>query len=708
MNIANDPKRKFTPTQRQQIWTNAEGKCQKCDCELQKDRDDEWHAHHIVPHIKGGQTRVDNGEALCVSCHKFKHRELGDKQQYSDFRKDYSWQNRAISLFFDSIHIYYRSSKDQDVNQAYVVEVSPSGGKTIFSMKLAVEMINKDLIDRVIWIVPRDSIKMGFVDDCKRAGKIIHGKQTKLGKDFLAIESENHISKLGNLRNHHGVVLTYQGLTQSTIGQIELLSAKHRLLFVFDEAHHGADGIDEAMNTWGQNMLDIQQMSHSIVAMTGTPVRADNKKIPFLTYSDVEETDYMGNTRSAIRVEPSFKFTYREAVQAGVARRILCVNVDPDVTYSKKGSIKEMPLSQIPAGDLKYVKHTPLDKNDGVIDDMLKKALEEVNRMRRNSDTDAACLIVGQRNSVRSSDMLSHISARISTLFNIKAISVESTDGDDAKRAIKNFKRGKQEFIVSKEMISEGTNIPRIRIVCILRDIGNNTFYEQLVHRATRNDANDRPEDAIIIQLAYPNLVSWGAALEEESRLIWVPEETKDNNDNDGNNTESILPEIIGIEASLDGSNDGVIISGKDYSDTDPIAKILIDEESVAETGVNRVQINVILRKLTDRNVDINQTKPLDVKEEDRPTTQQDLQNKMDAITQKIKKIAHNGPSDYQSNIKEAWNRIKRASGVPLQMSNKEIMGRHENPERAINAMLRFANSFSWKEINKKQGELSL
>lgn len=704
MSIENDPKRIFSLTQKQQIFVNAKGTCQRCGCELS---DNDWEAHHKVSHSKGGQTKVDNGEALCISCHKFEHRKLADMQSYSGFHKDYSWQDEAIKTFFANIQTYYRHLKDQDINQAYVVEVSPSGGKTIFSMKLAVEMINKDLIDRVIWVVPRDSIKMGFVDDCQRAGKIISEKQTKLGKDFLAIESENHISKLGNLRNHHGMVLTYQGLTPSTIDQIELLSVRHRLLFVFDEAHHGADGADEAMNTWGQNMLTIQQMSHSIVAMTGTPVRADNKKIPFLTYTNVEEEDYMGNVRNAIRVDPSFKFTYREAVQAGVARRILCINVDPDVTYSKKGNIKEMPLSQIPVGDFKYVKHTPLDRNDGVIDDMLKKAFEEVNRMRRNGDTDAACLIVGQRNSVRSSDMLSHISERLSTLFSIRAISVESADGDKAKREIKSFKSGKQKFIVSKEMISEGTNIPRIRIVCILRDIGNNTFYEQLVHRATRNDADDHPEDAIIIQLTYPNLVAWGATLEEESRLIWIPEETKENNENEGNgNIGSILPEIIGIDASLDGGNDGVIISGKDYSDTDPIAKILIDD--VASTGINRAQLNVVLKSLTDRNVDIDQAMSVGVTE-DEPTLQQELQSKQELIDKKVKLVARKGPFDFQKNIKEVWNRIKRCANVPTSMSNKEIMGKHENPEQAINAMLRCINTFSWgKSGESKQGALSL
>lgn len=709
MSIENDPKSKFTTAQRQQIWVNAKGKCQGCGCELQKDKDDEWHAHHIVPHTDGGQTKEDNGQALCIPCHKFKHRELVDTQQYPHFSKDYSWQDRAISLFFDGIDIYYRRSKDEELNQAYIVEVSPSGGKTIFSMKLAREMINKDFIDRVIWIVPRDSIKMGFVDDCKRAGKITLEKQTKLGKDFLAIESENHIRKLGILKNHHGVVLTYQGLTESTLEQIELLSKNHRLLFVFDEAHHGADGNDEAMNTWGKNMLDIQQMSHSIVAMTGTPVRADSKRIPFLSYSDVEEIDYMGNIRDAIRVEPSFKFTYREAVQAGVARRILCVNVDPEITYSNEGNIKEMPLSQIPVTDLKYVKNTPLDKDDGVIDDMLKKANEEIDRMRRNGDTDAACLIIGQRNSARSSDMLDHISERILALFSIKAVSVESADGDKAKREIKSFKAGKQKFIVSKEMISEGTNIPRIRVVCILRDIGNKTFYEQLVHRATRNDADDRPEDAIIIQLTYPSLVEWGRTLEEESGLIWMPKETENSNNNgNGGGMESILPEIIGIDASLDGSNDGVIISGKDYSDTDPVAKVLIDD--VASTGINRAQLNVVLKSLTDRNVDIEQAMSVGIKEKDQLTPQQELSEKMDSITKKAKRKAHKGPHDYQSNIKEVWNRVKRASGVPLQMKNSEIMGRHDDPEKAINSMLKHINNFTWGAIDEKkdQGELSL
>ncbi len=685
MTIVTDPRRLFTLEQKTKLFNRARGICEKCHQELDPE---DWHAHHVVPHKDGGQTHIDNGQALCVDCHKFIHRESIDKDIYPSFRKDYSWQERAIQTYIDGENLYYSATRE--IQQAYVVEVSPSGGKTIFSMKLALEMINKDLIDRVVWIVPRESIKMGFVDDSKKAGNVTETKRKELGGCYLAIEADAHSSQLGHLKNHHGTVLTYQALTPATLEYFDLLSRKHRLLFVFDEAHHGADGPDNAMNTWGLNMLKIAQIACSIVAMTGTPVRADDKRIPFLNYSEEEEIDVMGTPRIAIKVEPSFKFTYRQAVQAGVARRIMCLNVDPEIEYSKNRddhvTIKKMPLSQIPAGDLKYVQYTPLDKDDGIIDDMLKKAYEEIQRMRRNGDSDAACLVTVQRNSKRVSDALNHVSDRINSLFNITPISVESAYGDEARVAIKRFKQGKEEFIVSKEMVSEGTNLPRIRVVCILRNIGNSTFYEQLVHRATRNDADNRPEDAIIIQLTYPNLVEWGATLENDSRLIWLPEE-HDGGEGGGGTGEGDAPEIIGLNASLYSENDEVIIGGEDYTDTDPFAKILIDD--VSPIGVNRAQLNVILRQMKNKNMDINQNL---INSEKHESPQEEFNRKRQYLAKAVSKIAFS--SKYEHN--EIWNRLKRASNVPLKMSITEISTKHDEPLKAINSMVNALRKIDW------------
>lgn len=695
MSIENDPKRQFNLTERQQIFVNADGKCQKCGCELV---DNNWHAHHITYHSDGGQTKVDNGEALCNECHQFKHRELRDSQPVSNFHKDYSWQERAVEYYFNELDRYCKQENSQELEQAYVVEVSPSGGKTIFSMKLAKELINRDLIDKVIYLVPRDSIKLGFADDCKRAGKIVKNKQTAISGEYMAIETSNNLAKMGNLRNHHGVVITYHGLNDSTLGQLDLLSTKYRLLFVFDEAHHGAGGIqDEVTNTWGKNMLHIQNLAYSVVAMTGTPVRADNKCIPFLKYQEIKEYDLKGEERDALRVEPCFKFTYVDAVRAGVARRLMCINIDPIVEYSKEGEIKSEFLSAIPPFDTKYVAYTALDASNGVIDDMLKKANNEIDRMRRNGDPDAACLVIGQRNSTKSSNALQHISGRIKNLFNENAVSVESVDGDEARKKIKKFKKGLDRFIVAKDMISEGTNLPRVRVVCILRKIGNKTFYEQLVHRTTRNDSDTRPEDAIIIQLAHSSLVLWGKQLEDSTSLIWLPDEDDNNGDSEGGTgTGSEQTDIFGISASLDGDIlDDVIIGGQNYSDTDPAAKILFDK--VSSAGVTRGQINLILREVKNKGIDINNIVSEDFNEENQPTLQQELEGILSETTKIVKKKAHfKKDSKYQDNIKYIWNTIKRMSGISLGMSNSTIIAKHNDPEKVIKDLYNNAKKFKW------------
>lgn len=697
MSIGKDPKRIFDATQKKQIYINANGHCQSCDIELENI---EWEAHHVVPHSQGGQTKVENGQALCVECHRFTHREERDKlsNTISNFKKDYSWQERAIQKYFDQEHLFYRSNINDEF-KPYVVEVSPSGGKTIFSMKLAKELINKDMIDRVVFLVPRDSIKLGFSDDCKRAGNIIESKQTPLGGECMAIETSTSPKNIGVLRNHHGLVITYHALNDIALEYLEFIASKHRLLFVFDEAHHGADSRnDEAMNTWGRNMNAIKDIAHSIVAMTGTPLRADNKTIPFVEYEERIVQDIVGNEKKVMEVIPSFKFSYVNAVKSGVARRLLCVNVDPIIEYSVNDDIKNDYLSAIPNKELKHIDYTPLDAKDGVIDEMLIKANEEIDRMRRNGDPDAACLVVGRRNSSTSKDSLKIIANKIDKLFSISAVTVESADGEDARKKIKSFKRGTSKFIVAKDMISEGTNIPRIRVVCILRKIGNKTFYEQLVHRSTRNDSDSRPEDAVIFQLSYLTQVIWGKELEDSTQYLWLPEEKTGEPGAGGGAGGEDEDDIFGISASLnDDINDDVLIGGENFSDTDPIAKVLFDD--LSHTGVARWQFNFILRNMKNRNIPIDRIIADDFGDDEQPTKQQELELILEKTTKIVRqKVYYNKKADYQENAKEIWNTIKRMSGVPLNMKNSEIIAKHANPEQAINALYNNAKKFRWSK----------
>lgn len=60
----------FTKTQRRKILKNAGGCCEVCGVELNMIT---LSCHHIVYVSRGGPTTVDNGMALCRTCHTKVH-----------------------------------------------------------------------------------------------------------------------------------------------------------------------------------------------------------------------------------------------------------------------------------------------------------------------------------------------------------------------------------------------------------------------------------------------------------------------------------------------------------------------------------------------------------------------------------------------------------------------------------------------------------
>jgi 5-methylcytosine-specific restriction endonuclease McrA len=56
--------RAFTSEQKRELFFKAKGRC--CICRAKLDQD--WHADHVEPWIRGGETTVENGQALCPTC----------------------------------------------------------------------------------------------------------------------------------------------------------------------------------------------------------------------------------------------------------------------------------------------------------------------------------------------------------------------------------------------------------------------------------------------------------------------------------------------------------------------------------------------------------------------------------------------------------------------------------------------------------------
>ena len=347
--------------------------------------------------------------------------------------RDCSWQKRSLELFQAKIDQHY-STMPGDFGKAWIDQVTPSGGKTVGSIKKVGWLIDQDLIDFAVWVVPRNSIKTGFEDDCKIV-ELANAAKHRLGDRHLRIDTELTPDRVRIPRNHHGAVITYQALGSF----FDLLRRSGvRLAFIFDEIHHGADDATVAYrNQWGANSLRVVTLANCVIALTRTPLRSDSKKVAFLEYGEaVAETDGL---QAGFRVIPSYTFSYADGMAAGIARKLIFEHFDPYVIYEREdaqtGEIfesGETRLSALSKGDAARLKRKPFERNKGDLpEQMLRRAYDASQMMRKNGDPDAAILVICADS--RSGDTIDHAAELITMICGEIPTWVTSDEPDSAR-----------------------------------------------------------------------------------------------------------------------------------------------------------------------------------------------------------------------------------------------------------------------------------
>jgi len=159
--------------------------------------------------------------------------------------------------------------------------VTPGGGKSLLPVIAAARLIEAGVVDRVCWIVPRDSLRLqaeeAFADPAWRSA---------LGHAVSVRAAENAPDLCRGLQ---GYVTTYQGIA----AQPDLHLAehrRHRYLLVVDEVHHlpslaEVDPLapdDEA--SWSRAILPLLEAARVRLLLSGTLERADGRAILWLPY----------------------------------------------------------------------------------------------------------------------------------------------------------------------------------------------------------------------------------------------------------------------------------------------------------------------------------------------------------------------------------------------------------------------------------------
>src|SRR5919202_1678696 len=161
--------------------------------------------------------------------------------------------------------------------------VTPGGGKSLLPVIAAARLIAAGVVDRLCWIVPRDSLRVqaeeAFADPAWRAA---------LGHDLLVRSAENAPDLCRGLA---GYVTTYQAVAAAP--ELHLAEfRRHRYLLVIDELHHlpvlaDLNRLIEATDetAWSRAVLPLLEYAAVRLLMSGTLQRADGKPILWLPYT---------------------------------------------------------------------------------------------------------------------------------------------------------------------------------------------------------------------------------------------------------------------------------------------------------------------------------------------------------------------------------------------------------------------------------------
>ena len=460
-------RRFFNGIEKTILYLLSDGRCQSCGAVLGKG----WHADHIEPYSKGGQTRIKNGQALCPICNLTKSNKTIMKHLVN-FNL-YPWQKEfAISLsnrYCSSdnkflLHACVGSGKT--FASAYAISQILSTSSNLISADFEFPNNNSQIETNsnvmIYCVAPQAEVKKSFSDEFQKFGyNLIHDK-----------------SEAAIYNNSRGMATTYQSVChnyesfKAVIQQHKI--RKEKSIVILDEIHHLGNN-----TSWGEAIKDAFSDADFILMLTGTPFRHDKATIPFAKYLE-----------TGIDKKIALKVDYSYNLAKGIENKIVC----PISFRGSNAVIKDISCSDsyqneyISTEDLNIVTRGDSDFTISLLND----ANEQLENIRNYCNMPNAGALVLAKDITECEKIYEYLKTKYGEKDVEIIVSKRSQDGNDNSddndsiNKITDFKRSNKKWLVSVKMISEGINIPRLRVCVYLSDVKTRLFFEQVVGRIVR------------------------------------------------------------------------------------------------------------------------------------------------------------------------------------------------------------------------------
>lgn len=556
--IEKDPKRSLTDAEKSELLEACRFQCQGGDCKDRDLRNKRFEFHHIKPHSIGGLTTRYQHLVLCVDCHAKMHgrKAVALDQEFGPVWDDLrEWQRESLEVF-----------KALDSERVFVLEAAPGAGKSMFAACAARYSIDHHPeINHVVCIAP-------WVP-------ILSSMRRTFGRLRLDLKDKFHYDrKMGRFQRlpMQDVTLdTYAGFcNQTSIDVIKQWQDEFgfKFMLILDELHHTS----RASGKWGPYSEKIAELATKVVAMSGTYFRSDNTAISFLRYDNEDRpiTDY--------------HISYTECVANRYVRQVAFRYHDPiiEMLNVESRGVTKRKLSRFAASSQKMMtaaKREVLDPNGQHVEHLIKEAWTELQAMR-SKWLDAACLVVCRPGGGKDEHRAIHaVEAKIKTLTGVSPEVVVSDDAASRGR-LEAFTNGTEPFLCAIRMVSEGVDIPRIRMVLFLTFTDSEMLFRQIVGRCVRYIPGKEDDTAaMVIMPKFPLMSDFANRFESEAKigaLKLEPEPSQSSGDGE-------TPQVCG-KCGMSPCSCFVVLDSQLNAGGGVIASELVDEEYVERAKIIR------------------------------------------------------------------------------------------------------------------------
>jgi superfamily II DNA or RNA helicase len=362
---------------------------------------------------------------------------------------------------------------------SFLLSAAPGAGKTRPALELARRQLAAGAAGPVVVACPTGPLT----------------RQWAWAASRLGVELAVDASSPRPPRGFDGVAVTYARIAKAPRRWES--AATPRTLVIADEAHHLGEEL-----AWGEAFARALGRCARWLLLSGTPFRSDATPIPGVRYD------------AAGLAEPDISYSYADAVLDGICRPVCFVAYDGTLSWRSGDDVIESSFETILSGreaSRRYRTAISTELPDG-LPRILREADGKLRMLRRDGHPDAGGLVIAA-----DSSHARRIAALLRESTGQRALVVLHNEPRAAEK-LAAFTNARDPWIVAVNMVSEGVDIPRLRVGVYATAAKTPLVFRQIVGRFVRTIRHRPPEPSWVYIPADPVLRDHAAAVQQELR----------------------------------------------------------------------------------------------------------------------------------------------------------------------------------------------